>query len=139
MATLPVSPVKLPLAPKSYDQVDQDRTRHLIELFLKQLQQLTIGGGPGIIIEQPSPGTIVITSQAAKSATAIQGPPGLDGQDGEPGPPGAIGPTGATGAPGPAGTVGPPGLDGQDGDPGPPGPPGESGPAGTPGFLLMGG
>lgn len=133
MATLPVSPIKLPLAPDAYSREDQDRTRRLLELFLKQIQQLTVSGGPGIVIEQPSPGTIVITSQSAKSATAIPGPPGLDGEPGEPGPPGPAGAPGAAGAAGAAGTPGPPGLDGVDGEPGPPGPPGPAGSTGSPG------
>lgn len=66
MATLPVSPIKLPLAPDRYTREDQDRTRRLLELFLRQLQQLSIAGGTGITVTQggsgTGTGTIIITS-----------------------------------------------------------------------------
>jgi hypothetical protein len=127
-----VAAIKLPLAPSRYDPEDQDRTRHLIEDVILQLQQQGLLNGPGIVIDQTSSGQTVISTTAAKAATGSGPVPGFgwDGDDGDMGPPGLPGLTGPKGSTGLAGaTI--PGLDGEDGSDGQMGPPGLPGSAGT--------
>ena len=132
MTQLPFSPFKLPLAPDRYDREDQDRTRRMLELVLRQLQALSLVGGTGITVQNPTPGKVVISSQ---SAPAVGMPPlGGEGADGDddrfavPGPPGAS----ITGPAGPQG-LSIPGRDGEEGQEGPPGPPGATGATGSSG------
>jgi hypothetical protein len=114
----PVAPIKLPIAPERYDKVDQERTRHMIEMFIRQLQSAGLVGIDPVTVTQDNKGQTVI---GVTGAVGPAGPPGttgaqglsVPGRDGEEGMEGPPGPPGAKGASGPAG---PPGLDGQDSD-----------------------